>query len=1439
MIAESSFHALSELYVSTRGENWNNLGNWMAGDPCSWYGVSCDKDGAIVKLALQDNNLVGYLPSELGLLSDVKVMNLKMNPLTGPLPAELGNLQNAKNVMIEDTMLCGDIPLNVAKKALLNEWQIVNGNVKLRSNCDRQKDIRERMLSSQVDDDEVRAWIGLMSLYYQMDGENWCHSLNWGSVTTYPCDGDSSNWYGIECSSGSVTGVNLPLNGLSGSLVEYAEYISEIAATTTLTSFDLSYNSISGRIPSEMGLLTDSSVIKLNDNDIRGSIPSELALLSNTEIVNLKNNNLCGNYPECTAQFFLYLEGWSDCGNDELGDECENTPAPSPWPSLSPTYEFDPTSLPIPQPTVSPTYNPTDGVVVSITAVPTSVTEGDDAEICVSLDNSFHKDVTVEIIPYDNTAEFSGDWYFSDFDPNYPTIASPYDVTIPAGDTKLCFTIDVHNDDVYELTEYVSFQISSVDPSTGVTIGDSVAILTIVDDDDPIVSIVTDTSKADEGATITWTVCLDNGGTGSVSDLLVILSKSGTTDAFDITSGVYPTFVIIPVGETCMTFTVTTITDSIAEGCETIVYTISSVGGVAPTTASGTTSTICDVTAMPTFEPSSSPTTLDPTGSPTSEVTVSISSGDVIAEGEVGYFTLTLSSVWYEDVDVLVIASGTADSDTDYTQFTAVYTIPAGDLTAVIELASQEDSVVEGTEIVFASITSSVKVGNPVGTMSIVDSTATPQLIITSTPTTISEGETGTFLVAIINGVTSTSDIVVSLDSSSSLAESTEFDGDFVSSVTIPAGESSDLFTVVATTDDVFETDKVVTYNILTSTSYEASNPSSASIEIVDVATPTASPIATPTASPTAGVSVAITADTDITEGETGKFYLTLNQEWYTNVIVTIVYSGTAVNGADYNLDESTSFISIPAGDLTKEVQVEAIADSTYEGIEFVVASIAPFTPVTVTQNTAVMSIFDSDDEPTIGIDISGAYSIDEGTGNTIFIVSITNGVVSVNDIIVNVVSSGSVSPNDFEQTIPTEVIISAGQVFGLINMVSIADNVYEGEETITFTIVSGTGYSVGSPTSATHALVDTTPAPTPAPSSSPTACGLGGEGSIALCALYETAAGTNWFNNKNWNTATRPCTGSWYGVTCEENSWGGLNENENGYVVTRLSLNNNNAIGFLPTEMGLLTGLINGFEFVRNTLTKTIPTELGHFSLLVQKFKLSTNHLEGTIPTELGMMTALTLNFGLQENNLHGTIPSTLGQISKLVKVFSLHTNLLTGTVPPELGQLTGLTASFNIGSNYLQGTLPVQLSKLSLIKKDFIVRENSLSGSIPSEFGLFTALTGVFHLNLNALSGSIPSQLGMMTSMVSAFFLHENSLTGSIPSELGKLEVNGQFITASSAFLLRDNSLCGRIPDEVTAMSDAMDDLMGGDASTDNWDILIGNPSVCDPDVDECTDC
>ncbi len=115
--------ALLAIHQATNGENWNH--RWDLTAPVSsWYGVGLSSDGCHVicldldgyynctKSAAPDgNNLTGFLPPEIGNLSQLQTLSLRNNQqLTGALPPELGNLTNLQDLALININASGQIP---------------------------------------------------------------------------------------------------------------------------------------------------------------------------------------------------------------------------------------------------------------------------------------------------------------------------------------------------------------------------------------------------------------------------------------------------------------------------------------------------------------------------------------------------------------------------------------------------------------------------------------------------------------------------------------------------------------------------------------------------------------------------------------------------------------------------------------------------------------------------------------------------------------------------------------------------------------------------------------------------------------------------------------------------------------------------------------------------------------------------------------------------------------------------------------------------------------------------------------------------------------------------------------------------------------------------------------------------------------------------------
>ena len=93
MVTAVDTEPLVALYNATDGANWTNNTNWLTNEAISeWHGVTTNSDGRVTRLQLNNNQLTGPIPAELGNLANLQRLFLYGNMLTGPIPAALGNL---------------------------------------------------------------------------------------------------------------------------------------------------------------------------------------------------------------------------------------------------------------------------------------------------------------------------------------------------------------------------------------------------------------------------------------------------------------------------------------------------------------------------------------------------------------------------------------------------------------------------------------------------------------------------------------------------------------------------------------------------------------------------------------------------------------------------------------------------------------------------------------------------------------------------------------------------------------------------------------------------------------------------------------------------------------------------------------------------------------------------------------------------------------------------------------------------------------------------------------------------------------------------------------------------------------------------------------------------------------------------------------------------
>ena len=257
--------ALIALYNAADGGNWSGRRNWLTAAPVSdWQGVATNDQGQVTDLDLEDNNLKGTLPSRLGELRSLSVLDLSNNPgLTGTLPASLAGL-GLTVLRLGGTGLCA--PPDPAYQA----WLATVGQIRVDGCPDA------------ISPDRA----ALTTLYGETGGAYWKEAANWLS------EAPLRDWHGVETDDeGRVTSIDLAYNNLKGRLPP------ELALMDRLEVLRLYGNGLTGPIPTELARLDRLAALELSLNLLTGPIPSELGRLSNLTVLDLSANGLTGSFP--------------------------------------------------------------------------------------------------------------------------------------------------------------------------------------------------------------------------------------------------------------------------------------------------------------------------------------------------------------------------------------------------------------------------------------------------------------------------------------------------------------------------------------------------------------------------------------------------------------------------------------------------------------------------------------------------------------------------------------------------------------------------------------------------------------------------------------------------------------------------------------------------------------------------------------------------------------------------------------------------------------------------------------------------------------------------------------------------------------------------------------------------------------------------------------
>ena len=607
------------------------------------------------------------------------------------------------------------------------------------------------------------------------------------------------------------------------------------------------------------------------------------------------------------------------------------------------------------------------------------------------------------------------------FDPNVVSLASDDD-SGPSSNSLLTFIATSTGMHRVRLTGF------------GGSTGEYFLSASITNNPSPTVSIAAnDATAAEPSDGGQFTISLTNPSSTATT---VFFTVTGSASATDYTS--LGTSVVIPAFATSVTLNMALLADTLVEGDETVIVTLTSVSGDSQIFLD---SDAADRTAMVTISDTED------------TATVSIMANDATATepSDNGQFTISLTNPSNTPTTVFFTVTGTA-SGTDYTSLGTSVVIPANATSVTLGVTLLADIDVEGDETVIVTLTGvsgdpqislDSIAANLAATVTIFDNDF--EVTVAVSPGSVTEDFGSDLVYTFTRTGSLTNPLTVQFSVGGVAVFATDYSQSGAASfnalsgsVVIPAFASTATVTIDPTSDLTVETNETVVLTVSANSAYRVGSPSVANGTITD--------------NDSAVFSI---ADASAAEGAGVTFTVTLSAAVDVPTSVTVTTANGTATTADSDYTAVTSqVVSFAAGQTSRTITINTTADNKVEANETFTATLGGLNDgglsVTISGASTATGTITNNDAAVFSIANSSAL---EGSG-VIFTITLSNP-VDVTTSVTFTTSDGTatLSNSDYTAVSSQTVIFSAGQTTQTITVNTTADTTVEVDETFTATL--------------------------------------------------------------------------------------------------------------------------------------------------------------------------------------------------------------------------------------------------------------------------------------------------------------------------------------------------------------------------------------------------